>query len=430
MTNVHAHSNGGHGLGHAAAVAVAAPRMPHSVFETKCALSSGNRSRQHRNRHYQQNQQQLKDQIPPSSEHGNGKAAGRSSRKHHPRDNFHKNNKHLLQCHNSTNKQTKSTASSVTSTTSSRTSSQVRKLKWADKQALEAAIRRSRRATSLGASAAHSSEPHLDLARDSLHQLMREAFATCPPEGPISREDLLFNDSFYTGASEVQSYGPADSYTPYCQSFHASPSPVAPKLTPRMQPHCEYSYDSDDLDADQYMSDFSSGSSRSTATHKEGEVDDVDLGREIDEACNELDLIPSEEENDVTGSESPPFDFGSTPARMDPYASLDFDDNMVVVGIRWATVPGILGGMDLFVAATLYHIFVALSLSLSLVAACFPSGFFHLPIRCDAHEFEETSIECPVAPCSTTKLAGALRPTAAALNNFVHFLFIETNLYL
>ncbi|KAI8608981.1 hypothetical protein BC830DRAFT_892291 [Chytriomyces sp. MP71] len=324
MTHVHPHSN-------AAAVPAAAARTaPHSMFETPLATrpaSSGSRNQRHRT-HSQHSQHKHKLPVKAAPESCRNKAAGRSAKKHHPRDNLYQN-KHSLQKRNSANKHINSTSSSATSTTGKRTSSHARKLKWADKQALEAAIRRSRRATSLGASAAPSSEPHLDLARDSLHLLMREAFATCPPEGPISREDLLFHDSFYRGAGELQSYGPADSYTPYCQSFHAPPSPNVPKVPSTMQERHEYSYDSDDLDADQYMSDCSSSDSSSRSlNHKEDDVDEFDLGREIDEACNDLDLTPSDEEDqeDMNGPKSPPFNFGSTPVYMDPYASFDLND--------------------------------------------------------------------------------------------------------
>ncbi|KAJ3229167.1 hypothetical protein HDU78_009238, partial [Chytriomyces hyalinus] len=61
--------------------------------------------------------------------------------------------------------------------------------------------------------------PSVDLARDSLHTLMDEAFGGKTLAHVVTREDLFLHGRYdvdYQDADAREDYGPDDLYTPYC----------------------------------------------------------------------------------------------------------------------------------------------------------------------------------------------------------------------
>ncbi|KAJ3247357.1 hypothetical protein HDU77_008629 [Chytriomyces hyalinus] len=100
--------------------------------------------------------------------------------------------------------------------------------------------------------------PSVDLARDSLHTLMDEAFGGKTLAHVVTREDLFVHGRYdvdYQDADAREDYGPDDLYTPYC--------PTSQSLS-----DCSSEIDAlfDDV------------------------MDDSDLDNEIELACRELEL--------------------------------------------------------------------------------------------------------------------------------------------
>ncbi|KAJ3262981.1 hypothetical protein HDU77_011552 [Chytriomyces hyalinus] len=98
--------------------------------------------------------------------------------------------------------------------------------------------------------------PSVDLARDSLHTLMDEAFGGKTLAHVVTREDLFVHGRYdvdYQDADVREDYGPDDLYTPYCPTSH-------------------------------YLSDSSS----EIDALFDDVMDDSDLDNEIELACREL----------------------------------------------------------------------------------------------------------------------------------------------
>ncbi|KAJ3225534.1 hypothetical protein HDU81_007802 [Chytriomyces hyalinus] len=84
-----------------------------------------------------------------------------------------------------------------------------------------------RRAARASNSVTQHESPSVDLARDSLHTLMDEAFGGKTLAHVVTREDLFVHGRYdvdYQDPDAQQEYGPHDLYTPYCPT---SQSPLS-----------------------------------------------------------------------------------------------------------------------------------------------------------------------------------------------------------